>query len=97
VLQEKEDEAEMQSPTGDLCADYLPADERWTSKLGVGSGGFKLVVREVVGIEEGARQEVMKSSPPPPPLRAAARPISLPISARAAKDWLLHQLRTSCE
>jgi hypothetical protein len=63
VLHEEEDEVEMQSPmppspTGHLCAAYLLADGRWSSKF----GGR---VEDGVEIDYGERREMSESFPPP--------------------------------
>jgi hypothetical protein len=59
VLHQEEDEAaQMQSPTGDVCASYLLADGRRSSKF----GGR---VEEGVEIGDGAWWEVTESFPSP--------------------------------
>jgi len=55
-LHEGDDEEDLKSlppsPTRDVCAAYLLADGRWSSKLGGRVEDFNQVVREGVEIEE---------------------------------------------
>jgi hypothetical protein len=96
VLHQEEDEAtEMQSPplppslTGYVCASYLLANMRRSSKFGER-------MEEGVEIGDGARREVTESFPSRFSLFADASRNSrhLPPSLRpCAKDSFLHQLR----